>query len=491
MAPFLPQAQIQAPRNALLDLSPINNAIDGNRRNKLMEAGQQLQEKQFGLQEKRLNLDIETAQRERDTAEARAAAGRVQYVQSLPREQQAAAWQSLLQQPGFRDLPPEMRDFNVAAPQILAKAAQYMDPEKRALLEAQTAQAQAGVANIPLQRELLQAQIEQARRKDEQAEVNARIMRSLFPELGGPAPAGQGVPSSPPQSAPPVTPQGQPSAPGGATLQPMGNPGEAPTDPMLHQAQAASPQQTPQAPPSIVDRLSPAQRQALGLSMMGKGDAGKILLEADKDNRLGQEAKNAVEKDLVAGFNQISRLDSIAQQFRPEFQTWDSRAGFAWNALMDSTSMTRKNLKPEQRQQLAEFSAYKQEATENLNRYIKEITGAQMSEAEAARLTRAMPNPGVGIFDGDSPTEFKAKLDNAIRMSKLAFARNAYLRRQGFTGSVDQAASQIPLQRMEGIIQQRTRAILQEAQQANPGVPARELTPLVRQRLRSEFGISA
>lgn len=458
-----------------------------------MEAGQELQQKQFGLQEKRFNLDMENAQRERDTAEARAAAGRVQYVQGLPKEQQAAAWQGLLQQPGFRDLPPEMRDFNVAAPQILAKAAQYMDPEKRALLQAQTAQAQAGVANIPLQRELLQAQVEQAKRKDEGAALNAEIMRQIFPGLGGSAPPGQAPtgPVAPPQAGQQPMPQGQPTAPGGATLQPMGNPGEPPGDPLLHQAQAATPQQAPAAPPTAMDRLTPAQRQALGLALMGKGDAGKILMDADNTNKLGKEAMNRVEGQMADGVHQIARLQSIQQQFKPEYLMMDKIAGFRWDALMDSTSLTRKNMKPEQRQNLAEFAAFRQEATENLNRYIKEITGAQMSEAEAARLTRAMPNPGTGLFDGDSPTEFKAKMDNAVRMSQMAFARNAYLRRQGFQGDANAMATRIPLERMGGIIQQQTDTFTREAIRANPGATPQDVAPLVRQRLRSEFGISA
>lgn len=144
MAPFLPQVQAQYPRNALLDISPLQNAIEGGQRNALMQQSMgiqqrqaDMQEKRFGLEERKFNMDLETAQRERDVREAQAAAGRVQYVQSLkdPAQQQAA-WQSLLKQPGFRDLPPEMRDFNVAAPQILAKAAQYIDPLKRREMEA-------------------------------------------------------------------------------------------------------------------------------------------------------------------------------------------------------------------------------------------------------------------------------------------------------------------------------------------------------------------
>ena len=375
---------------------------------------------------------------------------------------------------------------------LVAEAGEWMDPMKRQLLQAQVAQAQAGVENIPLQQDLLRAQVDQAMRKDVRAEMEAGLLAEIFPGLrqqqGQPQPPAA-APQGTPQTAPQMIPQ---SAPGGATMQPMSAPGGPPADPMLIQAQAVDTgQQPPQPPPSAIDRMTPAQRQAFGLSMIGKGDAGKLLFDVDNQNRLGKEATNAVEKRLTDTFNQLGRLTEIQKQFKPEFLTFDKRAGFAWDALMDKTSVTRRSLTPQQQQELATFSAFKQESIENLNRYIKEITGAQMSEAEAARLMRAMPNPGVGIFDGDSPTEFKAKLDNAVRTAQLAFARDSYLRRNGFQGDAEAAARQVPLQRMQGIIQQRTNGILQEVQQANPGVRPEQLAPLVRQRLKAEFGISA
>ena len=45
----------------------------------------------------------------------------------------------------------------------------------------------------------------------------------------------------------------------------------------------------------------------------------------------------------------------------------------------------------------------------------------------------ATPNAGSGIFDGDSPTQFKAKLDNTIQQLKFAEARAAYIKKHGFT----------------------------------------------------------
>lgn len=493
MATFLPQAQFRAPQNALLNLQPLNDALDSNRRNALLQGQQEMQREELGMRRDEHQMRQRQFDQNQQTATIQRLGRRAQAIAALPENdpRRAQAWQAVLREhPGAGSLDQSWLD-PVTGPQMLvAEAGEWMDPMKRRLLEAQTAQAEAGVANIPLQQELTRAQIEQARRKDARAEMEAGLLAEIFPGLrqnqGQPLAAG-----APAQSGPQLAPQMVPQVgPGGATMQPMSAPVDPTADPMLIQTQAAD--VAPESPqPSVVDRLTPAQRQALGLGLIGKGDAGKILLDADSANRLGKEATNAVEKRLTDTFNQLGRLTEIQEQFKPEYLMWDKRAGFAWDRLMDSTSMTRKSITPQQTQELAEFSAFKQEAVENLNRYIKEITGAQMSEAEAARLMRAMPNPGVGIFDGDSPTEFKAKLDNAVRTAQLAYARDAYLRKNGFAGPAEEAARRVPLQRMQGIIQQRTNGILQEVQRANPGVPPAQLAPLVRQRLRAEFGISA
>lgn len=221
--------------------------------------------------------------------------------------------------------------------------------------------------------------------------------------------------------------------------------------------------------------------------------AGKEFLDASRAVAPGMQkpAVNALQEKQINTIEAYSRLRSIEQSFRPEFQEIESRIGFKWNELMDSFSSTRKSLTPEQRGQLANFAAYRADALNNLNQYIKEITGAAMTNAEAERIMRAMPNPGDGVFNGDSPTVFKAKLDAALRNSKLAIARYHYLSANGFPGSVEEMARALPLERMGGFIQQRTDEILKNTLSQNPGLTQKEAAPIVRQRLRAEFGIDA
>ena len=124
-----------------------------------------------------------------------------------------------------------------------------------------------------------------------------------------------------------------------------------------------------------------------------------------------------------------------------------------------------------------------------MNEYIKSITGAAMSEPEAQRILRGMPNPGQGLFDGDSPTEFKAKLDDAMKQTRLALARYEYIKRNGI-GLTDRAGNAvIPLERMPEIMNQRGRALEEQLRKANPRVTPQELQNSVRGILAKEFGL--
>ena len=54
-----------------------------------------------------------------------------------------------------------------------------------------------------------------------------------------------------------------------------------------------------------------------------------------------------------------------------------------------------------------------------------------MSEKEASRIRKAMPDPGEGVFDGDSPTEFEAKWKSVMKHLRMSQARHIYYLNQG------------------------------------------------------------
>jgi hypothetical protein len=127
-----------------LNFSGLNAGIDTIRENALAQEQMGMKREQLGMQRESHGVQMRQAKTQQEIAEARQVAGRVQYIQGLPPEQQGQAWQQTLQMPGFKDLPPDMRDFNRAAPALLGKASEYMGPEEKAklgLVQAQTAKA--------------------------------------------------------------------------------------------------------------------------------------------------------------------------------------------------------------------------------------------------------------------------------------------------------------------------------------------------------------
>jgi hypothetical protein len=120
-------------------------------------------------------------------------------------------------------------------------------------------------------------------------------------------------------------------------------------------------------------------------------------------------------------------LTDIQATYKPEFQEIPTRMQNLWLKYKDKFG----SASDSEQESLRQFAEYKQNAMEAVNQYIRDITGAQMSVAEAERLSKALPQPGTGIFDGDSPAEFESKLKNAIRKVKLAEQRAKYFLSEG------------------------------------------------------------
>lgn len=209
-----------------------------------------------------------------------------------------------------------------------------------------------------------------------------------------------------------------------------------------------------------------------GLTLrIGKGASG-----------MEKGTKKNIEGDLREAQEGLARLSSVQQRFKPEFQEIPTRLGTAWSALKEK--LTIGDVGPEDQAALTEFTAYKRDAIDNINRYIKEITGAQMSEGEAQRLTRGIPNPGAGIFDGDSPTEFQAKMDATIKSLRMASARYTYALQNGLN------VESIPLGGIKGIMEARMNEMIDEVKATNPDITPEALDDYLRQQISVEFGLT-
>ncbi len=217
----------------------------------------------------------------------------------------------------------------------------------------------------------------------------------------------------------------------------------------------------------------------------GKGDTNVMVNTGPMAP--GKTAQGKVDEGILDTTRNLMQLDQIAGQFKPEFQRFQNKAGFLALKAKDSTV----GLTNKEKQDLTDYTNYRRNAFNTLNEYIKSITGAAMSEAEAVRIRKGMPDPGDGLFGGDSPTEFKAKLDDAMKSTKMAVARLSYIKRNGMSLEDGKGNAVIPLERMPHLMNERGKAIEAELKIAQPNADAKALKSAVRRQLSTEFGLSA
>jgi hypothetical protein len=222
--------------------------------------------------------------------------------------------------------------------------------------------------------------------------------------------------------------------------------------------------------------MTPQQRQLLQAeaTRRGIGEGQKINVYTGE---LSKPTKTKLEEQQLNTGDQIARLNNIQFSYRPEFLNIKFRAGQEWNTLKDKFG----GLPEVEKRTLANYSTYKQNATQNLNLTIKEITGAAMSNGEADRIIATLPKSGTGIFDGDSPTEFEAKLNNGIQQTKYALARKEYALKNGLKWE------NIDLSKMPTIINKRADDIAKQYK-LDPQNPKDQNTIL--RQLAAEFGVA-
>lgn len=330
---------------------------------------------------------------------------------------------------------------------------------------------------------------------------------------------GQPAPSSTAHPQPPATVQ--PQSFQGAPQQPMLQPASNVTTPQPVQSQApqlnpgvvltgnettsdgtsAEAPQTPQvqSPGAVyslpgdeivqtpLGPMSREQARTIGAlaAAKGRGDFGKMMIDAASGGpqKLGQAGANQNDKDSVATVNQIANLDQIKKAYDPKFLKIPNRVGYAWNGLVSKLG----DLKPEDAQDLKNYSTFRQSAFKVVNQTLKDMSGVAVTPQEMERQLQVLPNPGQGIGDGDSPPEFESKLDNSIAWAKSAFARQNYLRTQGFQGKPWESG--VAVEDMPQIINQRGQQLQQQLQQQFPKASPMQLQQTVTKKLKQEFGI--
>ena len=230
-------------------------------------------------------------------------------------------------------------------------------------------------------------------------------------------------------------------------------------------------------------------QRAKGLSVKTNTD-GTMSLEmgGSGGGGFGTSGNTQLDKGAIDTAEQIDRLNRTAQLYDETYQQIPTRLNDAFLRGKDKLGVA----SPEEQQEVARFATFKTAALKDLNRTIKALAGAAVSQQEMGRIAGEMPNAGSSIFDGDSPAEFGAKLAEASRSAKLSLVRLNYWKSQGNTGPIIQGGNLVDsapqLDEIPGIMRQRELEITQQVQAAGYTDDA-AIRAQVRAAMQQEFGL--
>lgn len=212
---------------------------------------------------------------------------------------------------------------------------------------------------------------------------------------------------------------------------------------------------------------------------------------------ISKPTRTEVEKDVVKLGEQAARLREIANSFDPAALTIAGKVHADWMNLKDRLTGLGgfEGLSPEEKNTMERYSKFAQDAAQNANRTINELTGAAVSEWEAGRIMLEIPEFNAGWFKGDGPTKFKTKLDNIADAVDMALARKKYYLKSGITDDEEKKRRESNKQRgrpfadFKDEINRAGKAAAEEYKRVKPNASEAEVRQAVAKKLKQEFGL--
>jgi hypothetical protein len=295
------------------------------------------------------------------------------------------------------------------------------------------------------------------------------------------------------QDAKPVQPN-QPLPPQQGQVIPQSFEGTGDVDPYLIRTQAtatpapssgATAKSDPNDPtvqtPAGAMPKSEAMRRAAGLAAIGQNGMSKLFADSvPVAGGIGKDVRNDMEKAQLSAIEQRSRVENIMEMFDPEWLTVDGKLKMAGLNWVDSVGPLRDKIAPESREKMSRYNAFTTAAFRNINEYVKEVTGAAMGIEEEARIRKGTPDP-----QKDGPQQFLDKSNATLRIAKMAEVRMRHMVRNGLQFDRSTIEKTFPLERMEGMINQRATQLQKILKDRN--VPAEQMPGMIREQLKKEF----
>lgn len=192
--------------------------------------------------------------------------------------------------------------------------------------------------------------------------------------------------------------------------------------------------------------------------------------------------RGQIEGKKLDAINALARVNQIEAGFEPSFLEFGSAIDFSALRIKEKAGG---ELTPEQSDFVNRFSSFKRDAIGNINATLNELSGAAVSPQEEKRLRGQLPDPGQGIFDGDSPTQFASKMRGLSKDLRRAIVRFNFATRRG-ENPLDTG---IELADVDALIDRRGAEIKTELKKQNPNLSDSVLRQAVLDQLRREFGL--
>jgi hypothetical protein len=229
--------------------------------------------------------------------------------------------------------------------------------------------------------------------------------------------------------------------------------------------------------------INPFWREAEQVS----GSARKTDINVYPNGALvpGNAGRNTIDDALFKAGARKQRLSEVKNQFKPEYLELQNVTADWWRNIKDQFGAA----SPQDKAKLDSFSKFYQVAFSDMNAAIKEASGATVTDGEAGRLEKEMPQPPQNPLDfgADGPARYAGKLDQSIRNLQLAEARLVWIKRNGY--SLLEGADKMPLDRMPAMMQSRGNALLKDVEKKK-GLKGEAAKKEVRRLLAEEFGLA-
>lgn len=222
-----------------------------------------------------------------------------------------------------------------------------------------------------------------------------------------------------------------------------------------------------------------------GITISRDADGNPIVQIGGNNSGLQRKTSAKVEDKILAAQASIGRLNRLERKFDKSFINIPGRLKATGIKIKDMLNM---DLSPDEQKWFNDFNSFQSDAFENINLYIKEITGAQMSELEANRIRKTLPDP-----ENLSPETFKSKLNAVLERAKEAAARYKWVKENGRILKDSKGNAKEFLDKngksveLDDIVDIRGAEIEKQIKTANPQLKQSEVNKRVDEMLLKEF----